>query len=306
MVRLRRPPTMFPDVHGAANHLRFRISPDVTIALGVTVMDAAEKIVGQQVELLASHHPGADEMDAYERVLGDAMAGDATLFAREDYVEEAWRIVDPVLAAGTPVYQYDPGQWGPAEAQQRLRAAGRLGQSGRDQRLTRSEPRRAAMQIEILPDADAVATRAAQFIAAAGARGGRGARPLHVRGERRPHAVADAARARGARTCRGPSVHLFQVDERVAPRGDPDRNLTHIRESLLAHVALPAANVHAMPVEATDLAAAAAQLRAGARDVRRHAAGARSRASGPRPRRPHGVAGAGRSGARGRLRSTSR
>ena len=54
-------------------------------------------------------------MDAYERVLGDAMAGDATLFAREDYVEEAWRIVDPVLKAGTPVYEYEPGTWGPRE-----------------------------------------------------------------------------------------------------------------------------------------------------------------------------------------------
>jgi glucose-6-phosphate 1-dehydrogenase len=54
-------------------------------------------------------------MDAYERVLGDAMAGDATLFAREDYVEEAWRIVDPVIRAGTPVFEYEPGSWGPAE-----------------------------------------------------------------------------------------------------------------------------------------------------------------------------------------------
>jgi glucose-6-phosphate 1-dehydrogenase len=56
-------------------------------------------------------------MDAYERVLGDAMAGDATLFAREDYVEEAWRIVDPVLRAGTAVYEYDSNTWGPAEAE---------------------------------------------------------------------------------------------------------------------------------------------------------------------------------------------
>ena len=54
-------------------------------------------------------------MDAYERVLGDAMEGDATLFAREDYVEEAWRIVDPVLKASTPVYEYEPGTWGPKE-----------------------------------------------------------------------------------------------------------------------------------------------------------------------------------------------
>jgi len=55
-------------------------------------------------------------MDAYERVLGDAMIGDRSLFAREDYVEEAWRIVDPVLKAGTPVYAYEPGTWGPKEA----------------------------------------------------------------------------------------------------------------------------------------------------------------------------------------------
>ena len=65
-------------------------------------------------------------MDAYERVLGDAMAGDATLFAREDYVEEAWRIVDPVLKAGTPVYEYEPDTWGPAEVDRESRAARRL------------------------------------------------------------------------------------------------------------------------------------------------------------------------------------
>jgi glucose-6-phosphate 1-dehydrogenase len=117
MARLRRPPTMFPTCTAPANHLRFRVSPSVTLAIGVTVMDEAEKNVGQQVEMLVSHHPGVDEPDAYERVLGDAMEGDPTLFAREDYVEEAWRIVDPVLAAGTAVYPYDPGTWGPAEAQ---------------------------------------------------------------------------------------------------------------------------------------------------------------------------------------------
>ena len=81
-------------------------------------------MIGQQVELLASRHPGAEEMDAYERVLGDAMAGDPTLFAREDYVEEAWRIVDPVLKAGTPVYEYEPGTWGPSEVDQRVAPAG--------------------------------------------------------------------------------------------------------------------------------------------------------------------------------------
>jgi glucose-6-phosphate 1-dehydrogenase len=71
----------------------------------------AAKVV--PVEMLASHRPGAAEMDAYERVLGDALVGDATLFAREDYVEEAWRIVDPALAAATPLHRYAPGSWGP-------------------------------------------------------------------------------------------------------------------------------------------------------------------------------------------------
>ena len=58
------------------------------------------------LEILGSRLPQAKEMDAYERVLSDAMAGDATLFARQDYVEEAWRIVDPSLKASTPVFEY--------------------------------------------------------------------------------------------------------------------------------------------------------------------------------------------------------
>ncbi|MET0204999.1 MAG: glucose-6-phosphate dehydrogenase [Casimicrobiaceae bacterium] len=117
MARFRRPPTLFPACSAPCNHVRFRISPDVEIALGATVMDDREKFIGRPMELLAAHHPTMDEMDAYERVLGDAMAGDATIFAREDYVEEAWRIVDAVLAADTPVYPYDIGQWGPAQSE---------------------------------------------------------------------------------------------------------------------------------------------------------------------------------------------
>lgn len=118
VARLHRPPLVFPTCSPPPNHFRFRISPDVTVALGMTVMDAEEKMVGQRVELLASRHPGAEEMDAYERVLGDAMAGDRTLFAREDYVQEAWRIVDPVLKKDTPVHEYEPGTWGPREVDQ--------------------------------------------------------------------------------------------------------------------------------------------------------------------------------------------
>jgi len=117
LVRLRRPPTVFPTCNPAANYFRFRVSPDITGAFGVTVNDPEEKMVGRQMELLASRHPSVEEADAYERVLSDAVEGDATLFAREDYVEEAWRIVDPVLQAGTPVYEYEPGTWGPREVE---------------------------------------------------------------------------------------------------------------------------------------------------------------------------------------------
>src|SRR5207342_3452646 len=102
------------------NYCRMRISPDVTIAIGANVITARDDAVSESVELVASHHPDAEEMDAYERVLGDAMAGDATLFAREDYVEEAWRIVDPALRADTPVSEYEPGTWGPNDALQKL------------------------------------------------------------------------------------------------------------------------------------------------------------------------------------------
>ena len=115
VVRMRRPPIVFPTCSPAANYFRFRISPDVTGAFGLTVMDLEERMIGQQVEFAASRLPAPEDLDAYERVLGDAMTGDRSLFAREDYVEEAWRIVDPVLKAGTPVYEYEPGTWGPNE-----------------------------------------------------------------------------------------------------------------------------------------------------------------------------------------------
>ncbi len=71
--------------------------------------------------MVASRHPSPEEMDAYERVLGDAMAGDPTLFAREDYVEEAWRIVDPVLKAGTPSTNIEQGTWGPGQVDRAFR-----------------------------------------------------------------------------------------------------------------------------------------------------------------------------------------
>jgi glucose-6-phosphate 1-dehydrogenase len=123
LVQLHKPPTMYRGFDLKPNYCRFRISPDVTLAFGLNVLAPVEE-VNMPAEVLASHHPGADEMDAYERVLGDAMGGDASLFAREDYVEEAWRIVDPLLKADTPVYQYEPNTWGPREVEERVSPVG--------------------------------------------------------------------------------------------------------------------------------------------------------------------------------------
>jgi glucose-6-phosphate 1-dehydrogenase len=122
--RFRKPPAVVPESALSRNHLRFRISPEMTIAMGTTVLAQGEALKGETVEMVASRHPRPEEMEAYERVLGDAMAGDSTLFARQDYVEEAWRIVDPVLRADTPVYQYDKNSWGPAEVDQKVSPPG--------------------------------------------------------------------------------------------------------------------------------------------------------------------------------------
>jgi glucose-6-phosphate 1-dehydrogenase len=114
-VKLRRPPALYSE-HPTPNHFRFRLSPDVSIAIGTMTMDPGEAFTGSQAELVAAHHPHGDEMDAYERLLGEAMKGDATQFAREDYVEEAWRVVEPVLKNPQPVREYEPRTWGPPEA----------------------------------------------------------------------------------------------------------------------------------------------------------------------------------------------
>jgi len=119
VAKFRKPPTLIPDSLLVENHLRLRLSPEITIAMGMmNLAPDAEGLALLPGEMVASHSPRADEMDAYERVLGAAMAGDSTLFAREDYVEEAWRIVEPVLKQKTPVYQYAPGSWGPNEVVQ--------------------------------------------------------------------------------------------------------------------------------------------------------------------------------------------
>jgi glucose-6-phosphate 1-dehydrogenase len=124
VVRLRRPPTMFQSFDLAPNYCRLRISPDITLAIGANVIAPGQETRSQTAEMLGTQLPRADEMDAYERVLGDAMQGDATLFAREDYVEEAWRIVDPVLRVTSPVHEYEPGTWGPREVDSRVAPPG--------------------------------------------------------------------------------------------------------------------------------------------------------------------------------------
>ena len=116
VVRLRRPPALYSETPPPPNYFRFRVGPTVAIGLGAMAKLPGEVMAGERVELLATHIADGYEMDAYERLLGDAMKGDATHFAREDTVEEAWSIVGPVLGDATPAYEYEPGTWGPAQA----------------------------------------------------------------------------------------------------------------------------------------------------------------------------------------------
>ncbi len=117
-VSLKRPAQdVFGDASAMpANHLRFRLSPEVDTALGALGKVPGEAMTGVPEELLLHRH-ACDVMSPYERLLGDALRGDATLFARQDSVEEAWRVIEPVLGDPSPTHEYDPGTWGPAEAQ---------------------------------------------------------------------------------------------------------------------------------------------------------------------------------------------
>jgi glucose-6-phosphate 1-dehydrogenase len=113
---LREPPDIFSDPPVSRNHLRFRVSPGLAIALGALTKKPGDEMIGEAVELTACEHSDSGDILPYEELLGDAMRGDQLRFAREDYVEEAWRIVQPVLGNTTPLYFYDPGTWGPVEA----------------------------------------------------------------------------------------------------------------------------------------------------------------------------------------------
>lgn len=118
IVQFKRPPVkafVEPAAEGS-NYIRFRLGPDrVAIAVGARAKKPGVELAGEDVELYVCSR-GEDEMGAYERLIGDALAGDPTLFAREDAVLEAWRIVDPLLRMTTPLYAYDQNSWGPSEA----------------------------------------------------------------------------------------------------------------------------------------------------------------------------------------------
>jgi glucose-6-phosphate 1-dehydrogenase len=123
VVKLKRPP-LTKLAPGVGNSFRFRLNPELSIGLGVQVKKPGDVMVGEPTELSLVHHMTGNEMGPYERLLGDAMGGDATLFARQDAVEAAWAIVDPVLGAGTPLPTYQPGTWGPVEAESLTTAMG--------------------------------------------------------------------------------------------------------------------------------------------------------------------------------------
>ena len=117
IVNLKRPPreTFVEKARGLPNRIRLRLSPEVVIAFGMRLKLPGERMEGEDVELIARHQ-SPDEMTPYERLLGDALRGDQSLFAREDAIEAQWRIVEPVLGDVTRVYEYDQNTWGPAEA----------------------------------------------------------------------------------------------------------------------------------------------------------------------------------------------
>lgn len=115
MVRLRRSPTPYREIDTPANYFSFCLNPKISFSMGLNVMAEKTESKAHSFEVVACRDSSVREVGAYERVLGDAMEGDRTLFARQDYIEEAWRIIDPALAAHTPIFDYEPQSWGPDE-----------------------------------------------------------------------------------------------------------------------------------------------------------------------------------------------
>ena len=116
IAKLRQTPPVFSEDLPPQNYVRFRLSPEPEIAIGGSVKEAGERLRGCTTELVANQDCGTSSLLPYEELLQDAMRGNQTWFAREDYVEESWRILDPVFANHPAPYEYEPGSWGPAEA----------------------------------------------------------------------------------------------------------------------------------------------------------------------------------------------
>jgi len=117
MVTLKCPPlAIFDEISSAtSNYFRFRLSPEVVISAGARVKQHGEEMRGEPVELIARHEPSSGELP-YERLLRDALRGDSSLFTRDDSVEAAWRVIDPVLGNVEPTNEYERGSWGPSAA----------------------------------------------------------------------------------------------------------------------------------------------------------------------------------------------
>ncbi|MEY4577600.1 MAG: hypothetical protein RL701_2303 [Pseudomonadota bacterium] len=123
VVTLKRPPMLDLPIT-QTNYFRFKLSPDVIIALGARVKKPGDELVTEPIELKLVQQPSADELDPYERLLGDAMEGDPELFARQDGVEAAWAVVEPSLDQRSELHEYEPGTWGPKAADDLIAADG--------------------------------------------------------------------------------------------------------------------------------------------------------------------------------------
>jgi glucose-6-phosphate 1-dehydrogenase len=123
LVKLKRPPMLGLPLK-ESNYFRFRLGPDVGIAIGARVKEPGDDLKTEPIELQVVQRPHANELLDYERLLGEAMDGDPLLFQRQDGVEAAWSVVEPVLDSASPLHFYDQGTWGPPEAQELIAADG--------------------------------------------------------------------------------------------------------------------------------------------------------------------------------------
>ena len=116
IARLRKPPMIFATENQHQNYIRFQVSPDVKIAIGALEKSFGQGFIGHPTELVSASVPTPNDMLPYEELIEDAMVGNQRRFARQDYVEESWRLLDPILNADLPIHTYEPGSWGPREA----------------------------------------------------------------------------------------------------------------------------------------------------------------------------------------------